>query len=313
MTNEDSDRPAQGFVRRRKEGGTAVFEADIDGERIVWDDELTYAQHLNIGPLLAAQIPVSDEPDEMLFIIMHQTMELWLKLLLHETQVLIGDLRADDSGRASKSLERMETVVRHMTDSWEVLATLTPHDFLSFRHLLRRASGFQSHQFRQLEFALGTKRPAMAVVHEAEPEALAALEATLAAPSLWDQVLALLARAGFAIPADRLTRDWREPYAPCAAVEDAWLEIYRDPDAHRPLFALGERLAALDYHFGEWRYKHMKTVARVIGHSPGTGGSAGVDYLVRSLRHDFFPELWSMRSRLSAPGGTTGQIYGEPA
>ena len=306
-----SDSDKQGFVRKRTEGDTEVYEAEIDGERIVWDDQLTYAQHLNIGPLLAAQIPVSDEPDEMLFIIMHQTMELWLKLLLHETQVLIGDLRADDTARASKTLERMETVIRHMTDSWEVLATLTPHDFLSFRRFLRRASGFQSHQFRQLEFALGTKRAKMAVVHEGEPEALASLEATLSAPSLWDEVLMLLARAGFERPADRTERDWREPYEPSEAVEEAWLKIYRDPDAYRPLFALGERLTALDYHFGEWRWKHMKTVARVIGHSPGTGGSAGVDYLVRSLRHDFFPELWSMRTKLSAPGGTVGQIYGE--
>ncbi|MGN6497651.1 MAG: tryptophan 2,3-dioxygenase family protein, partial [Tsuneonella sp.] len=177
----------------------------------------------------------------------------------------------------------------------------------------RRASGFQSHQFRQLEFALGLKRAKMTVVHQSEPAALAALEATLAAPSLWDTVLALLARRGFAIPAAKLARDWREPYEPSEAVEDAWLAIYRDPDAYRPLFALGERLAALDYHFGEWRWKHMKTVARVIGHSPGTGGSAGVDYLVRSLRHDFFPELWSMRTRLSAPGGAVGQIYGERA
>jgi tryptophan 2,3-dioxygenase len=305
--------PDSASVHTRAEGGASVYEAEIDGERIVWDDQLTYSQHLNIGPLLAAQIPVSDKPDEMLFIVMHQTMELWLKLLLHEAGVLTGDLNADDAGRASKTLERMETVIRHMTDSWEVLATLTPHDFLSFRHFLRRASGFQSHQFRQLEFALGLKRAKMTLVHQSEPAALAALEATLAAPSLWDTVLALLARRGFAIPPDKLARDWREPYEPSAAVEDAWLAIYRDPDAHRPLFALGERLAALDYHFGEWRWKHMKTVARVIGHSPGTGGSAGVDYLVRSLRHDFFPELWSMRTRLSAPGGAVGQIYGERA
>ncbi|MGN6496188.1 MAG: tryptophan 2,3-dioxygenase, partial [Tsuneonella sp.] len=231
--------PDSASVHTRAEGGASVYEAEIDGERIVWDDQLTYSQHLNIGPLLAAQIPVSDKPDEMLFIVMHQTMELWLKLLLHEAGVLTGDLNADDAGRASKTLERMETVIRHMTDSWEVLATLTPHDFLSFRHFLRRASGFQSHQFRQLEFALGLKRAKMTLVHQSEPAALAALEATLAAPSLWDTVLALLARRGFAIPPDKLVRDWREPYEPSAAVEEAWLAIYRDPDAYRPLFALG--------------------------------------------------------------------------
>lgn len=297
-------------VREREEDGLPVFEARIDGETIVWDRGLTYSKHIQVGPLLKAQMPVSDKPDEMLFIIMHQTMELWLKLLLHEAALLIEELRGDRVARADKTLDRMATVIRHMTHSWEVLATLTPHDFLTFRGFLRRASGFQSHQFRVLEFTLGTKRPDMMVVHQDDAEAMADLQAALETPSVYDELLMLLARRGFDIPADRLERDWSQAYEPSGPVEDAWMAIYADPDAHRDLYALAERATALEYQFQEWRFKHMKTVARVIGHKPGTGGSSGVDYLVKSLRHSFFPELWSMRTRMTAPQ-EGGDYYGD--
>lgn len=288
-------------VRKREEDGLPVFEAEIDGETIVWDRGLTYSKHIRTGELLKTQAPVSDKPDEMLFIVIHQTMELWLKLLLHESAVLIEDLRTDQVARADKTLDRMATVIRHMTHSWEVLATLTPHDFLTFRGFLRRASGFQSHQFRVLEFRLGTKRADMMLVHQDDPQAMGELQAALDAPSLYDELLMLLARRGFEIPGDKLARDWSQPYEPAEKVEDAWMAIYSDPDGHRDLYALAERATALEYQFQEWRFKHMKTVARVIGHKPGTGGSSGVDYLVKSLRHSFFPELWSMRTRLTAP------------
>ncbi|MBO9602836.1 MAG: tryptophan 2,3-dioxygenase [Novosphingobium sp.] len=267
---------------------------------------MTYARHLQTGQLLSAQVPVSDKPDEMLFIIMHQTMELWLKLVLHEAKLAIAAVRADDFDAAFKTLDRIATIQRHMIHSWEVLATLTPHDFLTFRGFLRKASGFQSWQYRELEFLLGNKRSDLAIVHSQEPETYAHLMAALAEPSLYDEVLRLLARKGFTIPADHLERDWTQPYEPSDTVEDAWLKIYANPAANWQLYTLGEKITALEYYFQEWRFKHMKTVSRVIGHKPGTGGSSGVNYLQKALSLNFFPELWSMRTRLSAPreGGT---------
>lgn len=289
-------------VRKKTVDGQDVFEAVIEGETITWDHELTYSSHLQTEKLLSAQLPVSDKPDEMLFIIMHQSMELWMKLVLHEGRQLVVDMQQDNIGRACKTLERIETVLRHMTHSWEVLATLTPHDFVTFRGFLKRASGMQSHQFRELEFRLGLKRPDMLVIHEHDLHAKAALEQAMAEPSIYDEVLKLLARKGHAVPSEALNRDFSEPYRPRPAIEDVWLAIYRDPDAHRDFYQLGERLSALEYHFQEWRFKHMKTIARVIGQKPGTGGSAGADYLARTLNFTFFPELMSMRSRINPAG-----------
>ncbi|MDO7835274.1 tryptophan 2,3-dioxygenase family protein [Sphingobium sp. HBC34] len=288
-------------VRQRDEDGVAIFQARIDGENIEWDNGLTYARHLQTRQLLSAQVPVSDKPDEMLFIIMHQTMELWLKLVLHEVGIVVESLRADDFARAGKTLDRIATIQRHMIHSWEVLATLTPHDFLTFRGYLRRASGFQSYQYRELEFMLGNKRADMMIVHRDDPQAMERLTAAFEAPSLYDEILHVLARHGHPVPADCLDRDVRQPHVPSPAIEDIWLTIYSHPSAHWPLYDLAEKVTALEYYFQEWRFKHMKTVARVIGHKPGTGGSAGVDYLVKALGHSFFPELWSMRTRMVAP------------
>ncbi|MEP2734654.1 MAG: tryptophan 2,3-dioxygenase family protein [Erythrobacter sp.] len=287
-------------IRKHEEGGVEVFEAKIDGEVITWDSGLTYARHLQTEQLLSCQLPVSDKPDEMLFIIMHQSMELWMKLQLHEAGQLIKHLREDQISRACKTLHRMDAVLRHMTNSWEVLATLTPHDFITFRGHLGRASGFQSHQFRELEFRFGLKRADMMLVHQGNRVAEAALGAALKEPSVYEELLMLLARRGYAIPEDVLVRKFDEEYVPNDAVEDVWLEIYSDPDAHRDEFRLAERFTALEYYFQEWRFKHMKTIARIIGHRPGTGGSSGVDYLVKSLGLTFFPELWSMRARMTA-------------
>ncbi len=288
-------------LKTHEEDGLHVFEAEIDGQTIKWDDGLTYTSHLKIDKLLTAQTPVSDKPDEMLFIIMHQTMELWMKLLLHEAGQLMIELRGDRVSRACKTLSRMETVIRHMTHSWEVLATLTPHDFLTFRGQLGRASGFQSHQFRELEFRLGLKREDMMLVHKDNPVAMEVLQEALDAPSIYDELLQLVARHGLDVPDHVLIRDFSKPREPDETVEDIWLDIYADPDAHRDLFRLAERFTALEYYFQEWRFKHMKTIARVIGHKKGTGGSAGVEYLVKSLGLTFFPELWSMLTRMKPP------------
>lgn len=281
--------------------GVETFEAEIDGETIQWDRGLSYARHLQTDALLSSQVPVSDKPDEMLFIIMHQTMELWIKLALHEANVAMEHLRVDKLGKAEKTLDRIATILRHMIHSWEVLATLSPHDFLTFRGFLRKASGFQSHQYRALEFCLGLKRADLVLVHNDDPQKHAHLEDVLNAPSLYDELLRLLARRGFAIPNNKLERNFAQQYEPCDAVEDAWLAIYTNPDGHWDLYSLAEKVTAVEYYFQEWRFKHMKTVSRVIGHKTGTGGSSGVNYLVKALDLRFFPELWTMRTRMNAP------------
>jgi tryptophan 2,3-dioxygenase len=298
-------------IRSFVEDGVETFEAQINGETIQWDKGLSYARHLQTEQLLSAQVPVSDKPDEMLFIIMHQTMELWLKLLLHEARLVVAALRAHDLDHAVKTLDRIATIQRHMIHSWEVLATLTPHDFLTFRGFLRKASGFQSHQYRELEFMLGNKRDDLLLVHADNGPVHDRLKAVLDAPSLYDELLQLLARRGFAIPASHLDRDWSRPYEPSEAVEDAWLAIYSDVETHWDLYALAEKITALEYYFQEWRFKHMKTVARVIGQKMGTGGSSGVNYLVKALDLSFFPELWSMRTRMVAP--KQGPNYSDPS
>ncbi|MCW3836186.1 tryptophan 2,3-dioxygenase [Sphingomonas canadensis] len=298
-------------IRKFTEDGVESFEAEIDGEKIQWDAGLSYARHLQTERLLSAQVPVSDKPDEMLFIIMHQTMELWLKLVLHEARLAAAAIKADDLDHALKTLDRIATIQRHMIHSWEVLATLTPHDFLTFRGFLRKASGFQSHQYRELEYLLGNKREDLLLVHTDDRAAHARLTAVLNAPSLYDELLRLLARRGFAIPASHLDRDWRRPYEPSDAVEDAWLTVYSAVETHWDLYALAEKITAIEYYFQEWRFKHMKTVARVIGQKMGTGGSSGVAYLVKALNLSFFPELWSMRTRMVAP--REGPSYATPA
>lgn len=288
-------------IRRFVEDGVESFEAEIDGEMIQWDKGLSYARHLQTEKLLSAQVPVTDKPDEMLFVIMHQTMELWLKLVLHEARIAVAAIQADELGHAGKTLDRIATIQRHMIHSWEVLATLTPHDFLTFRGYLRKASGFQSHQYRELEYLLGNKREDLLLVHADDAETHARLSAVLHAPSFYDEVLKLLARRGFAIPASHLERDWSRPYEASEAVEDAWLAVYSDVEQYWDLYMLAEKVTALEYYFQEWRFKHMKTVARVIGQKQGTGGSAGVNYLVKTLNLSFFPELWAMRTRMVAP------------
>lgn len=288
-------------IRRFVEDGIETFEAEIDGERIQWDKGLSYARHLQTEKLLSAQVPVTDKPDEMLFVIMHQTMELWLKLVLHEARIAVAAIQAGDLDHAGKTLDRIATIQRHMIHSWEVLATLTPHDFLTFRGYLRKASGFQSHQYRELEYLLGNKREDLLLVHADDAETHARLSAVLNAPSFYDEVLKLLARRGFAIPASHLERDWSRPYEASEAIEDAWLAVYSDVEQYWDLYMLAEKVTALEYYFQEWRFKHMKTVARVIGQKQGTGGSAGVSYLVKALNLSFFPELWAMRTRMVAP------------
>jgi tryptophan 2,3-dioxygenase len=279
--------------------GIETFEAEINGEKIEWDNELTYNSHLQTERLLSAQIGVSGKPDETLFIIIHQTMELWIKLCLHELGIVIEYIKKDQLSKSFKTFDRIAAIQRHMIQSWEILATLTPHDFLTFRGYLRKASGFQSHQYRELEFLLGNKNKDLTVVHRDNKPVYEQLMKVLNAPSLYDETLKLLSKKGFVVPSKAIDRDWSEPYQSSPEIEEVWRLIYEDTEKYWELYMLAERVTALEYYFQEWRFKHMKTVSRVIGYSKGTAGSSGVDYLVKALNLSFFPELWSMRTKLS--------------
>jgi tryptophan 2,3-dioxygenase len=259
---------------------------------------MTYAGYLALDELLAAQKPLSDEHDEMLFIIIHQTKELWLKQILHEVGLAMARIAEGDLGASYKSLARVSRIQAVMTSSWDILSTLTPADYLRFRGVLGSSSGFQSDQFRRLESMLGLKDPRFLVFHEDRPPAWAALKAALDAPSLYDLALDQLAKAGLPVPAEVLDRDVSQPYQPSEAVEAAWLEVYRDTERHWSLYQLAEKLVDLDDALTTWRHKHVVTVERIIGRRRGTGGTDGAAYLASTLERRCFPELWSLRTKL---------------
>jgi tryptophan 2,3-dioxygenase len=273
---------------------------DLTGETIHWDLEggMSYAGYLELDKILNAQKPISGNHDEMLFVVIHQVSELWMKLSLHELGAVVGQIQKNDLDPAFKMLSRVVRIQSQLIDSWEVLATMTPFDYSSFRGHLGRASGFQSYQYRILEFLLGNKNRELIEVHRADPAIYERLRQVLESPSLWDETLRMLARRGFDIPADRVERDWSEPYVPHEKVEAAWLEVYRDVATHWDLYELAEKLVDLEHKFGQWRYNHMKTVERIIGQKRGTGGSSGVSYLQKALGLKFFPELWSVRTSI---------------
>jgi tryptophan 2,3-dioxygenase len=221
-----------------------------------------------------------------------------MKLCLHELQGAVRQIRADDLEPAFKMLARLARIQTQMIQSWEILATMTPADYSRFRSALGASSGFQSHQYRLFEFLLGAKDARTTQVHRGDPASHASLMQALAEPSLYDESLKLLARRGFAVPADRLERDWTEPYRPSAEVEAAWLRVYREVEHWWDLYELAEKLVDLEYRFQQWRFAHMKTVERIIGYKRGTGGSAGVSYLGKVLEKSFFPELLSLRTSI---------------
>lgn len=259
---------------------------------------MTYAGYLALDQLLAAQHPCSDQHDEMLFVIIHQTKELWLKQILHEVALAQALVRAGDLVPAYKSLARVSRIQAVMTQSWDILATMTPADYLRFRGELGASSGFQSDQFRRLEAMLGLKDERFLRFHVERPEAHAALKAAIAAPSLYDDALHQLARAGLPVPATVLNRDVSQPYQADPGVEAAWLEVYRDTERWWPLYQLAEKLVDLDDALLTWRHKHVVTVERIIGRRRGTGGTDGVGYLIETLNRRCFPELWSLRTAL---------------
>jgi tryptophan 2,3-dioxygenase len=259
---------------------------------------MSYGDYLRLDQLLDCQHPVSDQHDEMLFIIIHQATELWMKLVLHELRAAIAQLRADNLAASFKGMARVSRIQAQLIQSWDVLSTLTPADYLSFRDSLGRSSGFQSHQYRLIEFALGNKNAAMLEPHRHRAELHAAMTAALRAPSLYDEVVALLARRGFAIDGALLARDFSTPHRSDASVRAAWLAIYRDTAKYWDLYELAEELVDLEDWFQQWRFRHVTTVERIIGRKRGTGGTAGVAYLRQALDIRFFPELWEVRTEL---------------
>ncbi|WBV44124.1 tryptophan 2,3-dioxygenase [Pseudoroseomonas cervicalis] len=269
-----------------------------DGIETDFRRRMSYGDYLGLERLLAAQAPLSGQHDEMLFIIIHQVQELWMKLMNHELDLAVDRLRADDPGPAFKAMARVSRIQRQMVEAWDVLTTMTPADYLAFRDSLGAASGFQSWQYRLLEFRLGAKDAFMLRPHAHRPEVMAVLQPAHDSPSLYDEALRLLARRGLPVPRAVLERDVTQPYEENEGVIAAWRQIYRDSAGLFDLYELAEELVDLEDAFRTWRFKHMSTVERIIGHRPGTGGSAGVGYLKAALERKFFPELWSVRTLL---------------
>ncbi len=260
--------------------------------------DMTYARYLGLDRLLSAQEPISDQHDEMLFVIIHQAKELWLKQILHEVALAQTLVRSGDLTPAYKSLARVSRIQAVMTQSWDILATMTPADYLQFRGVLGSSSGFQSDQFRRLETMLGLKDKKFLAFQTDRPEAHAALSQALSAPSLYDDALAQLAAAGVPVPAEVLNRDVSQPYVASEGVEAAWLEVYRDTERWWTFYQLAEKLVDLDDALVTWRHKHVVTVERIIGRRRGTGGTEGAAYLSSTLEKRCFPELWSLRTKL---------------
>ncbi|WP_233168476.1 tryptophan 2,3-dioxygenase [Xylophilus sp. ASV27] len=277
-----------------------------DPSRIVTEEKaqldfsrtMSYGDYLQLDAVLTAQKPLSPAHDEMLFIVQHQTSELWMKLMLHELHAAIRCIAADELAPAFKMLARVSRIMEQLVHAWSVLATMTPPEYTAIRPYLGASSGFQSWQYRCIEFALGNKNPLMLKPHAHRPELLATVQAAFEAPSLYDESLRLLARRGFAIPPELLQRDWTERHQPNAAVEQAWLEVYRLPEQHWDLYQLGEKLTDIEDAFRLWRFRHVSTVERVIGFKRGTGGTGGTSYLRKMLEVVLFPEVWSLRTLL---------------
>ncbi|MDE2306063.1 MAG: tryptophan 2,3-dioxygenase [Gammaproteobacteria bacterium] len=273
---------------------------DLSDEQVYWDlaDTLSYGQYLHLDKLLDAQHPLSYQHDEMLFIVIHQSSELWMKLWLHELTATMDCVRRDDIGPTFKMLARISTIQQQLLQSWDVLATITPADYSAFRNALGKSSGFQSRQYRLLEFLIGNKNEDLIKVFRNDPPSHEALLRALRSPSLYDEVLRLLSRRGFDLPASCIDRDFSRPYQASKAVAAAWLSVYHNAEKEWELYQLAERLIDLDYKFQLWRFAHAKTVERIIGHKRGTGGTGGVTYLNKALELKFFPELWAVRTSM---------------
>lgn len=274
------------------------YDPSAEGAQMSFDGRMSYGDYLRLGDILKAQAPLSDAHDEMLFIIQHQTSELWLKLAIHELGSAIAAIRGDRLQPAFKMLARVSRIFEQLNGAWDVLRTMTPSEYTSFRDSLGQSSGFQSHQYRAIEFLLGNRNLAMLKPHAHREDTTALLETILAAPGLYDETLQLLARNGFDIGADAERADWRTSRTENDEVLASWAAIYRAPEKHWALYELAEKLVDLEDYFRRWRFNHVTTVERIIGLKPGTGGTGGVSYLRRMLDTVLFPELWKVRTVL---------------
>ncbi|HRL22741.1 MAG TPA: tryptophan 2,3-dioxygenase [Alcaligenes sp.] len=276
------------------------------GERIVTEEhaqldfsrDMSYGDYLSLDQLLNAQHPLSPEHNELLFIIQHQTSELWMKLLLHELRAAIANLRQDKLQETQKMLARVSKIMAALVNAWDVLSTMTPPEYSALRPYLGQSSGFQSFQYREIEFSLGNKNAAMLKPHQHSPERLAGVTQAYESPSLYDEALHCLHRHGVSVPLSYLERDWRQPYEANPQVEQAWLQVYRNAPQYWELYELAEKLTDLEDAFRLWRFRHVTTVERIIGFKRGTGGTSGVSYLRKMLDTVLFPELWSLRTNL---------------
>ena len=269
-----------------------------EGAQLDFSRDMSYGDYLHLDQILSAQHPLSPAHDELLFIVQHQTSELWMKLMLHELRAAIRCVAGDDLHSAFKMLSRVSRIMEQLVGAWSVLSTMTPPEYTAIRPYLSNSSGFQSAQYRCIEFALGNKNAAMLKPHAHHPARLAEVDAAWRAPSVYDEALRLMARSRIDVPADRLERDWTLPYEASDAVHQAWLVVYRDPKQHWDLYQLGEKLVDLEDAFRLWRFRHVTTVERVIGFKRGTGGTGGVSYLRKMLDVVLFPELWRIRTEL---------------
>ena len=283
---------------------TAMNTRDLEpGIHVDLDRGQTYGDYLKLDQLLSAQAPRSNDGahDELLFIIQHQTSELWMKLMIHELDAAVACVRDDKLEPCFKILARVGQIQRMLFEQWSVLETMTPNEYLGFREALGPASGFQSYQYRAIEFALGNKDATSLKPHRSTPEIHAQLEARLVTPSLYDEFLRLLARRGLPVPADRLERDFTQPYERSDGVVAVFRTIYEDAGRYWSEYDMAEKLVDIEERFQLWRFRHMTTVKRIIGFRRGTGGSSGVGFLRKALDLVFFPELWDVRTELELP------------
>jgi tryptophan 2,3-dioxygenase len=279
-------------------GHGAPAPAGHHGAQLDFSADMSYGDYLHLDQVLEAQHPLSPAHDEMLFIVQHQTSELWMKLMLHELGAAIGCIARDELAPAFKMLARVSRIMEQLVHAWDVLATMTPPEYSAIRPFLARSSGFQSWQYRCIEFRMGNKKAAMLEPHRHAPRRYAEVEAAWRAPSLYDEALRLLARRGLPVPASHVERDWTQAYEASDEVEAAWLAVYRDPGHHWDLYQLGEELTDLEDAFRLWRFRHVTTVERIIGFKRGTGGTSGVGYLRKMLDTVLFPEIWKLRTDL---------------
>ncbi|NGO51744.1 tryptophan 2,3-dioxygenase [Allomesorhizobium camelthorni] len=269
-----------------------------EGAQMEFRGRMSYGDYLHLEKILHAQSPLSGAHDELLFIIQHQTSELWMKLAIHEIRSASKAIHEDRLQPAFKMLSRVARIFEQLTGAWDVLRTMTPSEYTQFRGSLGQSSGFQSYQYRAIEFLAGNRNDAMLKPHAHRPEVVAELEQILAEPSLYDEALLLLSRQGFDVGADATRTDWRATRTSNDAVLAAWRQVYLAPEKHWMLYELAEKLVDFEDYFRRWRFNHVTTVERIIGLKRGTGGTSGVSYLRKMLEVELFPELWKVRTEL---------------